>query len=488
MANHRSLIKSSSFQLHPRETLFCKSLVVGDTVAAYTATLAILQAGGQVCWVQPTSLDVGESLSQGEVALSQYTRFSWRLGRQLNPWATAGVLSQSQQRFWSQWQPHAALPVAATDEPEAVAEPFKPPSKQTQLREAIAPYLSNQQLMLITQADPIRVLYSEAHGQRRLYQVMFRDRRTQQGFQIQAKLTLDATRSSTLQQLLTETPGEFLPTAIALTAAHVKPGPRQSRGAFFADAIALVMAEPLTGSGSLRPISIPLRALIPQQFEGFLCVSQPGCEAALRPLFQQPRTQWTLGEAAGHIAARAVDANSQLLNLVEQPSWRWHLQHHLIQSGIPLFAFDDVALDDPDFEAIQLGAIANVVRTMRVRDLSFRPEVPVTRAVVASALTRLPGQERTSAALTSASFEDVSRNHWASKAIQKAIAIGAMAAEVPGVFAPSKVLSKRQLWNILRSLYPANGSLPPFPEDNTPARRRHLSRGLYPVLKARLEL
>ncbi len=488
MANRRSLIQSSSFQLNPRETLFCKSLVVGDTVAAYTATLAILQAGGQVCWVQPGKLDVGEYLNHGERSLAQYTRFSWRLGRQVNPWETAGVLSQSQQRFWSQWRPQAALPAASAPVPEEDEETPQSRPKQTQLREAIAPYLSSQQLMLITQADPLRMLYSEERGQRRLYQVVFRDRRTQQSFQIQAKLTLDATRNGTLQQLLAATPAGWPITAITLTAAHIKPSPRQARGLFFDDAIALVMAEPLSGSGPLRPISIPLRALIPQQIEGFLCVSQPGCEPALRPLFQQPRAQWTLGETAGHVAAKVIDTDSRLLDLVVQPSWRWHLQHHLIQSGIPLFAFDDVPLDDPDFEAIQMGAIANVVRTAKVSDLSFRPEVPVTRSVVASALTRLPRQELASAALTRASFEDVSQNHWAFNAIQKAIAIGVMGAEVPGVFAPSKVLSKRQLWNIVRSLYPPNGSFPPFAEDDTPARRRHLSRSLYPILKARLEL
>ncbi|MEL6385451.1 MAG: hypothetical protein AAFQ89_23905, partial [Cyanobacteria bacterium J06626_18] len=104
MANRRSLIQSSSLQLNPRETLFCRSLVVGDTVAAYTATLAILQAGGQVCWVQPGKLDIGEYLNQGERSLAQHTRFSWRLGRQVTPWETAGILSQSQQRFWTQWR------------------------------------------------------------------------------------------------------------------------------------------------------------------------------------------------------------------------------------------------------------------------------------------------------------------------------------------------------------------------------------------------
>lgn len=461
---------------------------MGDTLAAYTATLAILQAGGQVCWVQPGTLDIAGDLNQGNSSLFQQPRFSWRLGRQITPWEMAVVLSQSQQRFWAQWQPQPVLPSTATVKDEVASEVAQPDSKRVQLRQAIAPYLSSQQLILITQADPVRALYSEHQGQRRMYQVVFRNRQTKQGFQIQAKLTLDATRNATVQQLLAGAPGTFPETELTLTAEHAMPTRRQARGVFFEDAIALIMAELPSGQGRLRPISIPLRALIPQQTEGFLCVSQPGCEAVLRSSFQHPKAQWTLGEVAGYVATKIIDTNDRLSDLVIQPAWCWQLQHQLVQRGVPLFAFDDVELGDPDFEAIQMGAIADVVRTMRIRDLSFRPEVPITRSVVASALMRLPGQEQAIGSPLSNTFQDVSRNHWAFNAIQRAIAIGVMtAAELPESFAPSKVLSKQALWDILRRLYPVGGGLPPFSLDNTPARRRHLSRGLYPILKARLE-
>ena len=486
MANRRSLIQSSPFRLSPHETLFCKSLVVGETLAAYTATLAILQAGGQVCWVQPAKLDIAGDLNQGNAPLSQQSRFSWRLGRQATPWEMAVVLSQSQQRFWAQWQPQMALSSAATVAEASASSPSPTDSKRVQLREAIAPYLSSQQLILITQANPIRALYSEQQGQRRMYQVVFHSRQTKQSFQIQAKLVLDATRQATLQQLLAGAPGTFPETELTLTAEHVVPPQRQARGLFFEDAIALIMAESPLGQGRLRPISIPLRALVPQKTEGFLCVSQPGCEAVLRSAFQHPKAQWTLGEVAGYVATKVIDTNDRLSDLVTESAWRWQLQHQLVQRGIPLFAFDDVELGDPDFEAIQMGAIADVVRTMRSRDLSFRPEVPITRSVVASALTRLPRQAGAKEMAVTQSFQDVSRNHWAFRAIQRAIALGVMAAEVPESFAPSKVLSKRQLWDILRPLYPANAELSPLPLEDTPARRRHLSRGLYPILKARL--
>ncbi|MBE7382873.1 MAG: hypothetical protein F6J95_015840 [Leptolyngbya sp. SIO1E4] len=490
MANRLSLISSNSFRPADHETLFCKSLVVGNTVAAYTATLAILQAGGQVCWVQPGKLDITDYLNQEQplTLTALRSRFSWRLGRSVSPWETAVILSRSQQRFWANWQAQPLLPKPSSKDAAADSERSQRVSKGVQLQQAIAPYLSSRQLMFIPQGEPVRVLYAETHGQRRVYQVVFRDRGTGQGFQVHAKLTLDATRDATLQQLLTDSPGNFPQTEFTLKAEHLASAQSGSaRGTFFEDAIALTLAQSPSGRARSRPVSIPLRALIPQNTEGFLCVSQPGCEPALRPLFQQPLVRWTLGEAVGHVAARIVGVNHALQKLMTQPHWRWQLQQQLVQRGIPLFAFDDVGLEDPDFEAIQMGAIADVVRTMRQRDLRFRPETPVTRSVVASALIRLP-QNRDPAATSDPAIQDVSPNHWAFTAIQQAIALDVMTTTPRDYFCPGKVLSKRELWEVLRPLYPPDVVLPPWPQDETPARRRHLSRGLYPILQSRLGL
>ncbi|NER84917.1 MAG: hypothetical protein F6K42_36480 [Leptolyngbya sp. SIO1D8] len=399
------------------------------------------------------------------------------------------MLSDSQQQFWTLWQPQVALPEKVDLKRGEVADPIPPSAKGAQLQQAIAPYLSSQQLMVIPQGKPVRVLYAETRGQRRVYQVVFRDRATKRGFQVQAKLTLDATPNGLLQQLLTESPGTFPETELMLTMA--KWGvtqSRQARGAFFEDTIALIMAAPPSKHGRPRPVSVPLRALIPQKTEGFLCVSQPGCDAALRPFFRQPKAQWALGEAAGHVAAKVLTAERNLSDWMKYPRWRWQLQQQLVQRRIPLFAFNDVGLDDPDFEAIQMGAIANVVRTNRSRDLSFHPETPVTRSVVASALMRLPGNPSAAAMNVNQPLQDVSRNHWAFAAIQNVIALGVMQPDAEKNFFPNRVLSKRQLWEVLSPLYPPDVVLPSLLQNETPARRRHLSRGLYPILQARLGL
>jgi len=493
VASGLTVRKSGALRPAPRETVFCKTLVVGNSIAAYTATLAILQAGGQVCWAQAGAQDLVKTLNQQQRSQQAESRFSWRKGRRISPWEDATIMSQSQQAFWTHWKPQPALPPAPPAAPEAAALSASSPaslparqSKENQLRQAINPYLQSQQLILIPRGLPVRVLYSQQRGQRRVHQVVFQDPTTRQQFQVHAKLILDATADGFLQQdLATASASSLVPEHQLTLDETVTAVQQDARGTFFPDTIAVVMASGLDGRAKPRPLSVPLRSLVLENTEGFLSVSLPGCEPSLRPVFQHPRAQWALGEAAGQIAARAAQAGS-LAALRSAPNWAWTLQQTLVRQGIPIFAFDDIALDDPDFEAIQMVAIADVVRTMRRRDLSFRPETPVTKAVLASALARLPKQPALPTANNTAPLSDVTPYHWADQAIQTAIATQTLPPETDTAFRPYKVLSKRQLLQVVQPLYPTDTVTLPFSPDDTPARRRHLSRSLYPILQFRL--
>ncbi|WP_204139431.1 S-layer homology domain-containing protein [Halomicronema sp. CCY15110] len=471
-----------------RETVFCQTLVVGNSVAAYTATLAILQAGGQVCWAQAGTSAGGEIWPRQSRSHPAESYFSWRLGRRISPWEAGTIMSESQQAFWTHWRSPSALHAASSSTsqsaPTAGAETARSQSKGGQFREAIAPYLQNQQLILIPQGLPIRVLYSQQRGQRRVHQVVFHDPTPHQQFQVHARLILDATTDARLQQdLVADAAAPLSPEHQLTVAEAIAHHRREARGYFFADSVALVMATGEPG-GKPRPFSVPLRSLMLRNTEGFLTVSLPGCVPQLRPLFAHPRAQWALGEAAGQIAARAAQLGS--IQALRQPThWAWRLQQTLVRQGIPIFAFDDVALDDPDFEAIQMVAIADVVRTMRRRDLSFRPATPITKAVLASALARLP-QSKVASPDDATALSDVTANHWAEQAIQTAISNHTLSPEPDTTFAPGKVLTKRQLWQVMQPLLPPAMTTPLYPLDDTPARRRHLSRSLYPILQSQL--
>jgi hypothetical protein len=329
----------------------------------------------------------------------------------------------------------------------------------------------------VTQAQPLRVLYSETRGQRRVFQVVFQQSQ-QQPFQVHAKLTLDATVTGQLQSLLPP-----LDTSAAITPATppVEPVHTQRR-TFFKDAIALVMGQTTTRPHRPHPISIPLHALLLPQTDSLLSLSHAHHHAILALYLNTSKAQWALGESLGNVAAWAVKAGG-LPALQTQPHWQWHLQCRLVQRGIPLFAFDDVPLDDPDFEAIQMVAIANVVRTMCDRDLSFRPETPLTRAVLASALTRLPALPTPPAPTAWPTWKDLSPSHWAYGAIQQAIALRLLPPPESDRVAPNQVLSQQELWHLIHPLHP---DLPPAIAPTAPTRRRHLSRLLYPVLVTRL--
>lgn len=493
MASGLTVRKSGALRPAHCETVFCKTLVVGNSIAAYTATLAILQAGGQVCWAQTGTQDLVTTLNRQQRSQQAESRFSWRQGRRISPWEDATVMSQSQQVFWANWQPSPALPAAPSPAPPTAAlseasavPPLARQSKADQLRQAIQPYLQSQQLILIPQGRPVRVLYSQQRGQRRVHQVVFQDPKTRHRFQVHARLILDATTEGVLQQDLATASESTLVPEHQLTLDETIAAVRQAaRGQFFTDSIAVVMANGLDRRAKPRPLSVPLRSLVLENTEGFLSVSLPGCEPSLRPVFQHPRAQWALGEAAGQVAARAAQAGS-IEALRSAPNWEWTLQQTLVRQGIPIFAFDDIALDDPDFEPIQMAAIANVVRTMRRRDLSFRPETPVTKAVLASALARLPKSPALSTTDSPVPLADVTSYHWAEQAIQQAIATQTLPPETDTTFRPSKVLSKRQLWQVVQPLYPTAPATLPFSLDETPARRRHLSRSLYPILQLRL--
>jgi hypothetical protein len=488
-----SALKSQVRPLIPRsgETLFCNTLVVGETLAAYTAVLAILRQGGTVCWV--TATEGLPTLTQGalmpEIAAPQGPQalgaVLWGNRYRLPP---AGYLSQSQWDFWqrSQQRPAATPPLLAENAGTASPDSLPLPA----LQQAIAPKLNWQGLTLISQARPTRVLLSQTDGQQRVYQVSFRRRQTP--FRIHSPLTLDATSGATLSRYLEQAlelqPPDTLPMAINLTAAHRQPRqPRSARGTCFPDAIGVLPAGAPPGAAATvtpdrakaeRALTVPLRSLIPQGVQGWLRVTQPPGSGPLASWSRVPATQWMLGEGAGCVAWMHQHTGQPCLTLATQPRWRRRLQRQLVQAGIPLFPFDDVDPDDPDFVAIQGLAVAGIVCTTCDRDLHFRPQTPVTYGMAATALGRLLGWQAADPD-TNPAANVVPRTHWAWGALVAAIVVGKLPLAPEEWPYPNRVLSRQTLAQWVRQHLPPDATLPHIVEDDAPARRRDLSRLLY---------
>ena len=111
--------------------------------------------------------------------------------------------------------------------------------------------------------------------------------------------------------------------------------------------------------------------------------------------------EWAIGEASGFLAVFAVWTGESPRRIVEAVPLLRKLQGFMARNGVPIFWFDDVPHDDPDFEAIQVMAATGIIRSENADNLHFRPYANVSRAVVSTALVNLLALEKISPAQAS---------------------------------------------------------------------------------------
>lgn len=199
--------------------------------------------------------------------------------------------------------------------------------------------------------------------------------------------------------------------------------------------------------------------------------------------------EWAIGEASGFLAVFSVWTGLSPRRIVETPPLLRKLQGFMARNGIPLFWFDDVAHDDPDFEAIQVMATSGIIRSENANNLHFRPYANVSRAVVSTALVSLLGLEKISP--TRPTFTDVRPGeHWAYSNIETLKAQGMIAGVGGGRFDPDAMITRQQLSFLVKAALPqAHGkAFAQIAQDKTPLTRRELSRAFYVLLKHRLDI
>ncbi|MGB7412668.1 MAG: FAD-dependent oxidoreductase [Thermosynechococcaceae cyanobacterium] len=110
------------------------------------------------------------------------------------------------------------------------------------------------------------------------------------------------------------------------------------------------------------PFTIPLGALIPERINGLILSSKSiGTTHITNAAYRMHPVEWAIGEAGGYLAAFALQAKSEIREVVTG-----HLrefQQQLAQAGIPIVWLNDVSHDDPDFPAIQILATALLSQT-----------------------------------------------------------------------------------------------------------------------------
>jgi hypothetical protein len=113
-----------------------------------------------------------------------------------------------------------------------------------------------------------------------------------------------------------------------------------------------------------RPAAIPYCAIVPEKVDGLLV---PGALSATSVAYSAIRMEpaWmATGQAAGVAAAQAIAEN---VNVRAIDVGR--LQQTLVEQGQVLVYFRDLALDDPDFQEIQLAALGADLHSFDVSEL-----------------------------------------------------------------------------------------------------------------------
>jgi hypothetical protein len=104
--------------------------------------------------------------------------------------------------------------------------------------------------------------------------------------------------------------------------------------------------------------------------------------------------EWAIGEAAGALAKFSIESNCKPSDVLKEKNRLHAFQLRLIQAGVPLYWYDDVATTHPLFEAIQLVSILDLMRG-DPRHLHFQPDLALsleeTRCIVEESARRFNG-------------------------------------------------------------------------------------------------
>lgn len=125
-----------------------------------------------------------------------------------------------------------------------------------------------------------------------------------------------------------------------------------------------------------RPFQIPLGALLPRRLANLIAAAKNiGTTHVTNGCYRLHPVEWNIGEAAGALAATALDQAMIPRRILAEPTRLAGFQASLLAEGMPLSWIVDVGVAHPAFAAIQslflrYGAAA-------APDLCFRPDDPI---------------------------------------------------------------------------------------------------------------
>lgn len=241
--------------------------------------------------------------------------------------------------------------------------------------------------------------------------------------------------------------------------------------------------------GHSLPFQVPLGALIPETMNGLLAGAKNiGTTHLTNSAYRLHPIEWTIGEAAGTLAAMCVSWNKEAREVFASEGNAREVQDRLLTDGVPLYWIDDVLPSSPLWKDIQLAAAVGIMGGPEAGTLHFEPEATLTRAQSAVALGRTLGITIGSGR---GQFTDVPATHWASGAIEALAAKGIVSGTGNGGFTPDAPVTSAQMRIMIgRALGDdvAKRSVPEAATDGNPMSRGNAARALARAYRARIHL
>jgi len=145
--------------------------------------------------------------------------------------------------------------------------------------------------------------------------------------------------------------------------------------------------QEVPGAGQFaRPFQIPLSCLITKRASNIIPAAKNiGTTHVSNGAYRLHPVEWGIGEAAGVIAAYCTKNKIRTDKVHTQLKHLRQIQKSLVEQKIPIFWYQDIATNDPNFAAIQFLSVIGALPSAK-DNLSFEPEIPISQSEAKAAL------------------------------------------------------------------------------------------------------